>query len=78
MSIDAADKIGGVFLCISGTQKKRLLLAVSNKLKGKIRANELINKLFTLIDGKGGGNDRIASGGTSAENEKIIAAFKNL
>ncbi len=78
LSIDAADKIGGVFLCISGTQKKRLLLAVSNKLKGKIRANELINKLFTLIDGKGGGNDRIASGGTSAENEKIIAAFKNL
>lgn len=78
LSIDVADKIGGVFLCISGTEKKRLLLAVSNKLKGKIKAKELINKLFTLIDGKGGGNDRIASGGTSVESKKIIAAFENL
>lgn len=78
LSINMADKIEGVLLCISGVDKKRLLIAVSDKLTAKIKANELMKELIGVVGGKGGGNGKIASGGTNAQSEEIIKAFTDL
>lgn len=75
ISREIADKIKGIFLGIFGTEKKRLLICVSSGLKGSISANELMHKLSEKIECKGGGNERVASGGTNAGIDEIIETF---
>lgn len=76
-SINMADKIGGVFACICGSDRKRLILAVSSSSQDKIHANDLLAKVIEEVGGRGGGKHRIASGGTEADVSSIIKSLSN-
>lgn len=71
-SINIADNIGGVFMCISGVDKKRIILSIGSKLTDEIRANELLKLMMNDINGKGGGNERTASGGVEINIDRIL------
>ncbi len=73
--IEISDKIKGIVLGIFGVDKKRLLICVSADLKNSLSASEIMEKLTEKVGGKGGGNNRVASGGVSAETDEIIKAF---
>lgn len=77
-SINISEKISGVFLCIAGKEKKRLILSVASSVKSFIKANEIINKITEPLGGKGGGNDKVASAGVVADEKEIIKVFSKL
>lgn len=77
-AINIADKINGVFLCISGAEKKRIILAVGISEKNKLNAGTLIKSIMDGVGGKGGGSSRIGSGGTDADNNLILSEFKKV
>ncbi len=77
-AIEISDKINGVFLGIFGADKKRLLVCVSSNLRSSVSANQIINKLSEKIECKGGGNERVASGGTNAGTAEIVKAFSDV
>ena len=77
-AISISDRTNSVVLCIAGMDKKRLLMAVSDKLTEKIKANQLLNRLLEDVGGKSGGNSKVASGGSNAKAEDIIEAFTKL
>ncbi len=73
-----ADEIDGIVVCIAGDEKKQIIIAVGNKISERLNANELISKLMNLVNGKGGGNKRIATGGTSTNTQIIIENLENI
>ncbi|BED92526.1 MAG: alanine--tRNA ligase [Candidatus Paraimprobicoccus trichonymphae] len=73
-----SDKKNIVLLCIiENEDKNQIIITVGNIYKNKIFANELLNKLFENLSGKGGGNPRIASGIVEAKAETTINNFKS-
>lgn len=76
--IKLAEEIGGVIVCICGDEKKQIILAVANKLQEKLKANEIILKLMVTLNGKGGGNNKVATGGTIETKDIILNKLKNI
>lgn len=76
--IKLAEDIGGVFTCICGEEKKQIILAVANKVQEKLKANEIISKLMVTLNGKGGGNNKVATGGTTESKDNILNALRNI
>lgn len=77
-SINVVDNINGIFMCIAGTDKKRVILAVSSMLENHIKADELLKLVMNDVNGKGGGSERIASGGTQANIDIILNSITKI
>ena len=67
-----ADKTGRVLMGIIGTEKKQVIIAVSDSQVEKVQANEILRKIMPKINGKGGGNKKVATCGTEAKNSEIL------
>ena len=66
---ETAEKIKGVFVAIS-KDGKRISLAKCKKLD--LNAKEILDKILQKLDGRGGGNSEIASGGVNTPLSEII------
>lgn len=76
--IKMADKLKCIFVCIVSGEKNQVILAVNDENVGKFAANEMLSALMGKIDGKGGGNKKIATGGTKVDANKIIDFISDL
>ena len=76
--VKAAENLGGVFACICGEDKKQVMIAVANRAQNEFKANEILNDLMQHVNGKGGGNKKLATGGTSASASDIAEKLKNI
>ena len=76
--IKLAEDINGVIACICGEDKKQIILAVANKVQEKLKANEIISKIMVTLNGKGGGNNKVATGGTTESKDNILNALRNI
>lgn len=76
--VKAAENLGGVFACICGEDKKQVMIAVANRAQNEFKANEILNDLMQHVNGKGGGNKKLATGGTSASASDIAENIKNI
>ena len=73
--IKMADKLKCIFVCIVSGEKNQVILAVNDENVGKFAANEMLSALMGKIDGKGGGNKKIATGGTQILNGRVFRSF---
>lgn len=73
-----ADKTGAVVVCLAGTDKKQIIVAVGSALDEIYSAKNILNELLAHINGKGGGNTKVATGGTDSSQEIIIDAIKQV
>lgn len=73
-----ADKSGKLLICIVGTAKKQIIIAVPDTMTDKIMANKILGDLMLKIGGKGGGNKKIATCGADAKNEDILSAVAKI
>ncbi|MBQ6143150.1 MAG: alanine--tRNA ligase [Clostridia bacterium] len=74
--IKIADKIKKIVICIVGQEKKQIIVAVNDEQVENYRANEMLAKIMEKLGGKGGGNKKLATGGTMENNVKISDAIK--
>lgn len=73
-----ADKVGKLLVCIVGTAKKQVIIAVPDNMTEKIMANKILGDLMLKIGGKGGGNKKVATCGADAKNEDILLAIAEI
>lgn len=73
-----ADKVGKLLVCIAGTVKKQVIIAVPDNMTEKIMANKILGDLTSKIGGKGGGNKKVATCGVNAKNEDILLAITRI
>lgn len=73
-----SDKTEKILACIVGTDKKQVIIAVPDTLTGKVVANEILKNLMPKINGKGGGNKKIAMCGTSSKNAEILSVLAKI
>lgn len=73
-----ADKVGKFLVCIAGTVKKQVIIAVPDNMTEKIMANKILGDLTSKIGGKGGGNKKVATCGLNAKNEDILSAITRI
>lgn len=80
--INQVDKIAnrnsGIIVCISGKENKQIIVAVSDKLVESYPANAVLSKIMSKVDGKGGGNKKIATGGSKRILNDIVDAVKGV
>ncbi len=77
--INAAENLKGIFVCICGEEKKRIILSVSDGLQGRFKANEIVLKILESFGGKGGGNQKLATGGgMDANDEKLMTKLEEI
>ena len=74
--IKIADKIKKIIICVAGQEKKQIIVVVNDEQVEKYRANEILVKIMERLNGKGGGNKKLATGGTTASNVKISDVIK--
>lgn len=74
----AAEKIQGVAICICMDKKTQIIVSTAKSEREKTKASEVLSYIIKRVGGKGGGNERMASGGTEASVEKILDAIKLL
>ena len=70
-AIKIADKINGIFICVSGSDKKQIIVTVSDAYVNLYPANETLSKILDRVDGKGGGNKKLATGGSKVSENEI-------
>lgn len=70
-AIKISDKINGVLVCVAGSDKKQIIVAVSDAYVVKCPANEILTQIMCETNGKGGGNKKLATGGTNAKETQI-------
>ncbi|MDR1627154.1 MAG: alanine--tRNA ligase [Oscillospiraceae bacterium] len=76
--INLSDKFKSIMLCIiSGGGKNDLIISVGKDCQNEFNANSIVKDFMKNVNGKGGGNPRVASGSTSASKDEIIKYFKN-
>lgn len=75
-SITIANNINGIFVCMAGQDKKRLILAVGADAKTEFNAVSLLKLINDNLGGKGGGNERIASGCVECDYSKVLDFLK--
>ncbi len=74
-----ANKINSIFVCIvNGGEKKQIIVAVSDGLIEWYPANDILEKILHQIGGKGGGNRKLATGATAANENQILEAILSL
>ncbi len=74
--IKIADKTKKIIICVAGQEKKQIIIAVNDEQVENYRANEMLAKIMEKLGGKGGGNKKLATGGTKENNVKISDAIK--
>ncbi len=70
---DTSEDISGIFVMIS-SGKNRVSLSVCKKLD--MNAKDLLLKFLSKVGGKGGGNNRISSGGFSVNSDELVKFLK--
>ena len=63
---------------ISGMEKKQIVVAVSDSCVRLHPANVILSKIMEKINGKGGGNKKIATGGSKIGINEILIAIKGI
>ena len=77
--ISLSDKIGGVVIYVGGKDKKQILTAAAKNISDKYSAKDIQAKILSAFSGKGGGSNRVASGGgVIASDDKIISIINNI
>lgn len=72
-----SDKLKKIVVCVAGTDKKQVVVAINDQNSNKFYANELISKIMSNLGGKGGGNKKIATGGTDKSKQEVKNAAKS-
>ncbi len=72
-----SDITQSVIVCIAGQDKKQIIVAVNDGNVENYPANKVLIELMKKLDGKGGGNKKVATGGTSMPLNDIISIIKN-
>ena len=76
--INLSDKLKCIILCIVRKDDKNdLIISVGKEYREKFNANNIIKGIVKNLNGKGGGNPRIASGNVPTSKEEIIDYLKN-
>ncbi|MBR0423570.1 MAG: hypothetical protein IJJ04_02895 [Clostridia bacterium] len=70
--IKIADKTKKIIICMVGQEKKQIIIAVNDEQVENYHANEMLLKIMKKLGGKGGGNKKLATGGTTENNVKIM------
>ena len=73
-----SDKLGKILVGIVGADKKQVIIAVSDKQVEKVQANEILKKLTSKINCKGGGNKKVATCGTNAKTGDIVSEISKI
>ncbi|MGN1043761.1 MAG: alanine--tRNA ligase [Acutalibacteraceae bacterium] len=76
--IKASDKLKCIVICVISGEKNQVILAVNDENLGKFAANDMLSALMSKIDGKGGGNKKVATGGSKISADKIIGFISEL
>ena len=73
-----SDKLGKILVAIVGADKKQVIIAVPDSLVAKVQANEILKILMPKINGKGGGNKKVATCGTDAKTSDIVSEIAKI
>lgn len=77
--IEISDKINGLAIYLGGKTQKQIIVSTSKNSQNKLSAKNILSIILANSSGKGGGSDRIASGGgVTANDETIISIINNL
>lgn len=76
--IKIADKTKKIIICMVGQEKKQIIIAVNDEQVENYHANEMLLKIMEKLGGKGGGNKKLATGGTTENNVKIMELIEKL
>ncbi len=73
-----SDKLGKMLVGIVGADKKQVIIAVPDSLVAKVQANEILKEIMPKINGKGGGNKKVATCGTDAKTSVIVSEIAKI
>lgn len=73
-----SDEVGCVVVCLSGDDKKQVIVAVSDDMTPKHFANDILKSIMEKIGGKGGGNKKLATGGCKASENQVLDAITSI
>lgn len=73
-----SDEVGCVVVCLSGDDKKQVIVAVSDDMMPKHFANDILKSIMEKIGGKGGGNKKLATGGCKASENQVLDATTSI
>lgn len=73
-----SDKLGRILVGIVGTGKKQVIIAVPDNQVENVQANEILKGIMPKINGKGGGNKKVATCGTGAETSLIVSEIAKI
>ena len=73
-----ANRVSGIIVCVAGTEKKQIIVAVSDSYVRLYPANVILSKIMEKINGKGGGNKKIATGGSKIGINEILTAIEEI
>lgn len=73
-----SDKLGKILVGIVGAEKKQVIIAVPDSLVANVQANEILKSLMPKINGKGGGNKKVATCGTDAKTSDIVSEIAKI
>lgn len=73
-----SDEVGCVVVCLSGDDKKQVIVAVSDDMMPKHFANDILKSIMEKIGGKGGGNKKLATGGCKASENQVLDAITSI
>lgn len=76
--IKMSDKLKCVVVCVVSGDRNQIILAVNDENVDKFAANEMLSSLMHKIEGKGGGNKKVATGGSKMDINKIIDYISKL
>ena len=65
-------------VCLSGDDKKQVIVAVSDDMMPKHFANDILKSIMEKIGGKGGGNKKLATGGCKASENQVLDAITSI
>ncbi len=77
-AVKMADRINGILVCIAGSEKKQLTVAVSDSYTSQYPANEMLLRIIGQIGGKGGGNKKLATGGVDVTEMQLIGSISEI
>ncbi len=70
--VKVTDNFEGIIFCIAGKDKKQVIISVADNYIEKYHANDILCRLMKKIGGKGGGNKKVATGGSNISTKEII------
>ncbi len=77
--IEVVNKMNIGLVCIYSSGDRTMInVVVADSLVDKIGANEVFNNIMKNLNGKGGGNKKVASGATELSSSDAIEKLKNI